>query len=97
MFLFIGFKVRHKKWISFGFLYFLPFLLTIIFPNTEAIYGLVVATGVVSTIHGFSVRKEYLMRRIMLEQIVSNNSLEQRLQQEYNLAEIASNVETEKS
>jgi hypothetical protein len=87
MFIYIGIKVKHKPWFAYGIFYALPFLGLFAFPDWDALYGVTVIIGMISLVHGFRVREEYLTRRILLDQIKPDTMSEQKLRQEYHLAE----------
>src|SRR5690349_10127891 len=75
-FLFIGLRLKQKKWLVFAGVYFLPLALffipydltTELGKNLNAITGLsILVAGFASLAHGFAIRKEYLMRMAALE------------------------------
>lgn len=69
-FLFIGLRVRHKRWVGWGVLYALPalgvFLFTDETPGFTTLENAVMTAwfmgGLGSLVHGFFVRKEYMLR-----------------------------------
>lgn len=69
-FVYIGYRTRQRKWILWGSLYSVPFVLLIVFADTTNSGSLVLnltvpflfVLGVVSLVHAFKVRMEYLIR-----------------------------------
>lgn len=73
-FLYIGFRVKQRKWLLWALLYSVPFILAIGFGIGTAGQGvgprwlgdlnvaLTIVLGVISIFHAFRVRKEYLLR-----------------------------------
>lgn len=69
-FLYIGFRARRKKWIAWGVLYSLSFVLVMILPDAQALKGWLgnvvilwtLVGGIASILHAFRVRSEYLLR-----------------------------------
>ncbi|OCA87832.1 hypothetical protein A8F94_08300 [Bacillus sp. FJAT-27225] len=79
-FFFVGFKVRHRKWAIWGFIYSVPFILFFIGLETlntdkwpfNMIMILALLGWISSIIHAFRIRKEYLLRLEALKLINSN-------------------------
>lgn len=91
-FLYIGVRVRRRRWIYWGVLYSLPFILAMITAEspidswqTDVAFSLMLGLGIMSIIHAFQVRKEYLMRLETLQQsrVGTDAALRQRIQTEY--------------
>jgi hypothetical protein len=71
-FLWIGYRVQERKWVIYGFLYLLPFMLLItlgFIDSSLAGFFFIVMIGVFigSLIHGFLVRRTYLWRLQQME------------------------------
>jgi hypothetical protein len=60
-FLFIGIKVRNKKWIMYGIIYFFIFAFGFVLPDLPGVF-IVVPLWAVTIIHGFKVRPLYLIQ-----------------------------------
>jgi hypothetical protein len=65
-FLYIGWKVKRKRWIFSGIVYLMP---TVIYfkyisqvKNTNGLVLMILTSGIFSLIHAFSIRKAYLIR-----------------------------------
>ena len=85
-FLFIGLRLKQRKWLVWAGLYLLPLILfflpydlnTALGQNLNAVAGLLVfLAGFASLAHGFAVRKEYLMRMAAVEPIEERALAEQ--------------------
>ncbi|MGH3086154.1 MAG: hypothetical protein ACRDSJ_02400 [Rubrobacteraceae bacterium] len=92
-FLYIGIRTQRARWIMWGILYFAIFLLFAVSEPifgqqseiTEALTGLLIVSGIVSIVHAFSVRSDYLME------------LENRLGEEFGDKKISYQPETEQT
>lgn len=92
-FFYIAFRARQKKWAVWGAIYTVPFILAMIFAGGDAFSGwigdLIIASilmlGVVSIVHAFWIRKEYLLRLDHRKQQARQDDtlLKQRLATEY--------------
>ncbi|MBL4966752.1 hypothetical protein [Bacillus halotolerans] len=60
-FLFIGIKVRNKKWIIYGIIYFFVFAFAFVLPNPPGLL-IVLPLWAVTIIHGFKVRPLFLIQ-----------------------------------
>lgn len=91
-FFYIGIRARQRKWILWGLVYAIPFILSMAFVERPAFDGwvgdlavaLTLILGVISIIHAFTIRKEYLLRLEALQrsEIDTNAALRQRIQTE---------------
>ena len=66
-FLYIALRARRLRWLVWGALYFAAFLAFVVVPDYESrvgqiAIGLMVVTGMVSVVHAFAVRDDYLVR-----------------------------------
>lgn len=62
-FLYCGWLVKCKKWMYYGMLYALPLILTIIMGKfTDLTFYGVIISGIISIVHVFKIREEYLIR-----------------------------------
>src|SRR3712207_3982147 len=82
-FLYIGLRTRHTKWLLWALFYATPLILFIMPVQPPVSWdNLTLSTtmvlGVVSIIHAFLVRKEYLLRLELLQRATSNVSVTSR-------------------
>jgi ABC-type multidrug transport system fused ATPase/permease subunit len=92
-FLYIGIRTWRARWIMWGILYFAIFLLFAVSEPifgqqsevAEALTGLLIVSGIVSIVHAFSVRSDYLM------------GLENKLGEEFGDKKISYQPETEQT
>lgn len=92
-FLYIGLRVRRLKWIVWGIVYSVPFVLAMIFAGTPAFEGrigdltivLTLLLGVISIVHAFRVRKEYILRLSVLQEDTPerDETLKRKIETEY--------------
>ncbi|OAB35981.1 hypothetical protein [Paenibacillus glacialis] len=90
-FLYIGTKVKHKRWSIFGVIYSLPIIFTIIVILVHPEFGilptismiLLFSGGLISIIHAFRIRREFLIR-LEGQQNVKDDLLHQ-IESEYGL------------
>jgi hypothetical protein len=69
-FFYIGIRAKHRRWLLWGLFYAIPFILAMATADRPAFDGwvgdlvvvLTLVLGVISIIHAFRVRKEYLLR-----------------------------------
>jgi len=69
-FIIIGIVVRRGRWVLWGLLYSLPFIISVFAPKTagpandlgDAMFPLIIVGGVASIVHAFLIREDYLMR-----------------------------------
>ncbi|MBA2442805.1 MAG: hypothetical protein H0V53_10445 [Rubrobacter sp.] len=68
-FVYIGVRVRQRRWVLWGLFYSIPLLLFIVIDTSDieswpvdVATAALLALGVASVLHGFKVRKEYLLR-----------------------------------
>jgi TIR domain len=71
-FLWIGYRVQERKWVLYGFLYLLPFMLLITLGLTDSslagfFFLVMIGVFIGSLIHGFVVRRTYLWRLQQIE------------------------------
>jgi hypothetical protein len=80
-FVYIGLRARHPRWILWGVLYATPLILIAVFgvsqPQSwfDAVVNVTIVLGVVSIVHAFLVRKEYLLRLDLIQQETGHVSL----------------------
>lgn len=67
-FLYIGIRGREKRWRNWALLYMVPFWLSIIAPDSGTVTFLAFVLWIISVIHAFRIRKEYLTRLDKLQQ-----------------------------
>lgn len=93
-FLYVGLKVKKKRWAMYGGIYAIPFLLSYIPAqhsenNTSSpIWGLIfLLGGVISMVHAFKIRKEFLTRleARQYSKKYLNETLIQQIESEYGL------------
>ncbi len=83
-FVYIGVRTRHSRWVLWGLFYATPLILFLFFeqgPNswqTNLTLTTILALGVVSIVHAFLVRKEYMLRLELLHRETSNVSVTSR-------------------
>lgn len=92
-FLYIGVRAKQAKWLIWGLLYSLTFVLAMIFADTPAFEGwvgdviiaLTLLLGIISIVHAFKIRKEYLMRLDALQEGVAEKDavLKRQIKTEY--------------
>lgn len=96
-FIYIGQRTRHFRWTAWGLIYLVPFALMLIYsiatdgkldPAFENVGALdmmgVFLVAIISPIHGFKVRREYLMRLEAIEKRApAPQELQRRIAQEY--------------
>lgn len=92
-FLYVGVRARYRRWVFWGFFYTIPFALAMVFGSTQAFDGwvgdvivaLTLIFGVISIVHAFMIRKEYLLRLNALQRgaVERDNALKQRVEAEY--------------
>lgn len=92
-FFYIGIRARQRKWIFWGLSYSIPFILAMIFAERPSIEGwvgdliivLTLVSGVISIVHAFRARREYLVRLEALQSRGTDNiaSLRRRIEAEY--------------
>lgn len=71
-FLYIGVRVNNRRWLYWGALYSIPFILMLLHPDLEGWSGNMIMTlllclGVASIVHAFLIRKDYLSRLAMVQ------------------------------
>jgi hypothetical protein len=80
-FVYIGLRARHPRWILWAVLYATPLTLFAIFgvslPQSQvnAALDITIVLGVVSVVHAFLIRKEYLLRLNLIQRETSRVSL----------------------
>jgi hypothetical protein len=82
-FVYIGIRARHPRWVLWGLLYATPLILFAVLIEvptswTNLTLSATVVLGVVSIVHAFLVRKDYLLRLELLERETSNVSVTSR-------------------
>ena len=83
-FVYIGLRTRHPRWVFWGLLYATPLIPFSVLVNTaptswtNLMLSASVVLGVVSIVHAFLVRREYLLRLDLLQQEKSNVSVTSR-------------------
>jgi hypothetical protein len=83
-FAYIGIRTRHPRWLLWAAVYAAPLTLFAVFSEvwseswTNAVLGATVLLGVVSIVHAFLVRKEYLLRLDLAGRETSNVSVTSR-------------------
>ncbi len=83
-FVYIGLRTRHSKWALCAVLYATPLILLLVFRPTSGGWlanltvSATLALGVVSIVHAFLVRKEYLLRLELLQRETSSVSVTSR-------------------
>ncbi len=90
-FLYTGINVRQRKWILSGIIYALPLTLLVLFLSiaNDLAVGLIailmLITSVISIIHAFMIRSEYLIRLEAKQEINNANrdNLKRKLKEEY--------------
>jgi positive regulator of sigma E activity len=76
-FAYIGIRARHQRWILWALFYAAPLILFAILAGapdvwTNVTLSAAVVLGVVSIVHAFLIRKEYLLRLELLQQETNN-------------------------
>jgi hypothetical protein len=80
-FVYIGLRTRHSRWVLWAVLYATPLVLLLLFRPESGSWqanlnvSATLALGVVSIVHAFLVRKEYLLRLELLQRETSNVSV----------------------
>lgn len=95
-FLYIGLRAKQRKWLIWGAIYAVPFVLAVGFgygteaPGEATLLGdlniaLTFVMGAISVFHAFRIRKEYLVRLSSLQELKGKNDelLRRRLADEY--------------
>jgi DNA uptake protein ComE-like DNA-binding protein len=85
-FMHIGIRVKQRKWVLWGFVYLVPFIvLTLPNPPAVLLNSLLVVGWIASTVHAFLVRREYLMRLEAIQQgkVYTGVAARQRTDAEY--------------
>lgn len=92
-FLYVGFRTKQRKWIVWGILYSVPFILNLMFSETDRYEGafgdllvtMLLILALASFVHAFVIRKEYLMRLAALQdqKVYDDAALKHRLAAEY--------------
>ncbi|CAN5661482.1 hypothetical protein BH20ACT11_BH20ACT11_10280 [soil metagenome] len=77
-FLYIGVRSNNRRWLYWGGFYSIPFILALLHPDLEGWSGNMIMTlllglGVVSIVHAFLIRKDYLSRLAMLQRDPSSS------------------------
>lgn len=83
-FLYIGFRAKQRKWVFWGLLYALPFVIGVLVLDTETrdstlgnlTIALQLMLAAVSLAHAFKVRKEYLLRLELSQKIATEKEAE---------------------
>ncbi|EKF84964.1 helix-hairpin-helix domain-containing protein [Methanobacterium formicicum] len=95
-FIYIGITAKNRRWILFGVIYLIPAILIQIFAPSAPEQGMIVETnsllgiiltllfvmGIISIIHAFYLRKEYLLRLKTLKEM-RDNQFRQQIVEEY--------------
>jgi DNA uptake protein ComE-like DNA-binding protein len=94
-FAYIGITARHRKWILYGVVYAIPFIVMsilgtayhgkIISFNPGQIAFIIYLMGVISIIHAFYLREEYLVRLKALKYSNNDDKLRKKIAREYGL------------
>lgn len=71
-FLYIGIRANRRRWVLYGVLYSLPFILAMALPDLDGwpgglVIALTLIMGAASIVHAFLIRKDYLSRLAMLQ------------------------------
>lgn len=92
-FFYIGIRAKQRKWILWGLVYAIPFILSMAFADRPAFDGwigdltviLTLILGIISIVHAFRIRKEYLLRLEALQRREANSgaTLHDRVNAEY--------------
>ncbi len=92
-FFYIGIRAKQRKWILWGLVYAIPFILAMAFAESSAFDGwignltvtLTLILGIISIVHAFRIRKEYLLRLEALQrrEVNSGATLRDRVNAEY--------------
>ena len=73
-FFYIGIRARYRRWIWWGVIYSIPFALLMVFSPDSTIgnylTNLAIGAWIASIIHGFAVRREYLVRMKVREELL---------------------------
>jgi hypothetical protein len=64
-FLYVGVRARRQRWVMWGAIYSIPFILAMLFAEREdavsdVVVALLILVGIVSIVHAFRIRPEYL-------------------------------------
>ena len=104
-FFYTGITAKNRKWIFYGLIYAIPLILYQVFPSegpnpdiTSYILGLFVLFWLISIIHAFLIRKEYLIRLETLKKYGDNKEevLREKIENEFKQGKI-SNQNPQKS
>ena len=108
-FLYIGITARHRRWILYGVIYAIPSILFSFMASTwnsneiidgNSIQGMIIfimySMGLISIIHAFYLRKEYLVRLKALKK-VNDDQLRKKIAREYGLSDRVSSDAHENS
>ncbi len=92
-FFYVGIRAKQRKWILWGLVYAIPFILSMVFAERPAFDGwigdltvtLTLILGIISIVHAFRIRKEYLLRLEALQRREANSgaTLRDRVNAEY--------------
>ena len=92
-FFYVGITAKHRKWIYYGIIYSIPFILLCLSENMpdgpliDLIMSSLFILWIISIVHAFKIRKEYLMRREYVQNSGKNGEeeLRRKIEREYGI------------